>query len=103
MIVMVMRYHYGINCRYIFDLTRNLCVALGAKPAERAASLAEYGVEEDAEAAGKFDKVAGVAEPCCAEGGCFAGGEEGWFPDCDGWRCCIWAVVGAGDASPPEH
>ncbi len=103
MVVMVMRYNNSVNCWYIFYLTRDVCVALRPEPTKRATSLAEYGVEKDAEATREFDKVAGVAEPCCAEGGVFAGGEKGWFSDCDGWRCCVWAIVGAGDASPLQN
>ena len=49
-------------------------------------------IEEDAETAGKLDKVAGVAEPCCAQFWCFAGGEEGWLADGDGGWGCVWGV-----------
>ncbi len=95
MIVVVMRYNYSVNRGYVFNLTRNFGVALGTKPAERATPFAEYGVEEDAEASREFDKVAGVAKPCCAEGGGFPSGEEGGFSDNNGWGCCIGFVVGA--------
>ena len=95
MVVVVVGYYHGIDGGYIFNLAGDVCVALWAEPAEGAAALAEYGVKEDAKAPGKFNKVASMAEPCCAEGGGFAGGEKGGFPDCDGWRCCVRTVAGA--------
>ncbi len=94
MVIVTMRYDHSINVGYIFDLARDVCITLGAKPAERTTSLAEYRVEEDAETTWKFDEVAGVAEPCCAKGGGFSGGEEFGFSDCDGWRCCIGFIAG---------
>lgn len=65
-------------------------VAFWAHEGEGTAAVFEDRVEEDAETAGEFDVVAGVAEPCCAQGGgCCAGGEEVWFDYRDGWRGCV--------------
>ena len=94
MVVVIMRYNHSINVRYIFDLAWDICVALGAKPAKRTTSLAEYRIKEDAEASREFDKVTGVTEPRCAQTEGFTGGEKFGFSDCDGWRCCIGVVAG---------
>lgn len=54
----------------VFDLAGHLRVPFRAQPGERAASLAEYWVEEDAETAGEFDEVTCMTEPGCAQSGC---------------------------------
>jgi len=63
-----------------------------AHEAERRTSWLKDWIEEGAETAGEFNKVAGVAEPCCAQFWCFASGEEGWLADGDGRRGCVWGI-----------
>lgn len=100
MIVMVMRYYYRVDGGYVLDLAWNLGEAFWAEPAEGAAPLAEDGIEEDAQAGGKFDEVARVAEPGCAEHRGFAGGEEGGCTDGDGGWSGAWDVAFSGQAAP---
>lgn len=58
MIVVVMRDNNSIDRRDILDLAWNFCVALGAKPGERAAALAKDRIEKYAEPLREFNKVA---------------------------------------------
>jgi hypothetical protein len=68
-----------------------ICISFRAHETKWGAALFEDGVEEHAEPGREFDVVAGVAEPCCAEGcRAFAGGEEGWGVDCYVGRCRVW-------------
>ena len=60
MVVVVVANDYCVDDGDIFDLARHLCVALWAEPAQRRAAVLEDWVEEDAEAGGKLDIVAGV-------------------------------------------
>ena len=71
-VVVVVGNDDGVDGGDVFDLAGHVGVALRPSPAEGAAALAEDWVEEHAQTAGEFDKVAGVAEPGCAKGGCFS-------------------------------
>jgi hypothetical protein len=73
----------------VFDFTGWWCEALVIFGVERCAAVFENGVEEHAQAAGEFDVVAGVAKPCCSEGGSVPCGAEGRCADRDSWRCGV--------------
>lgn len=64
MIVVVVGYNNGINCRDIFNLAGYLCVSLGTKPAERTASFRKDWIEQNTQAPGEFYEVASMAQPC---------------------------------------
>ena len=63
MIIMIMGNDNSINMRDVINLTWNLSESLGAQPAEWRAAWSEDRIEKDAEAAGKLDKEARMAEP----------------------------------------
>ena len=65
-VVVAVGYHHQVNHGYVFNVAGDLGVAFWAHEGEWAATFFEDGVEEDAQAAGKFNVVAGMAEPCCS-------------------------------------
>lgn len=86
----------------VFDFAWWWGVAFQAFDFEWRAAVFEYGVEEDAEARGEFDVVAGVAEPSGSEGvgwlvSCAV---ECWCSDWDGGRGCVGDVGFAFEFSP---
>lgn len=85
-VVVAVGYYDEVDGGDVFDVAGDLGVPLGTHEGEGTAAVFEDGVEEDAETAGEFDVVAGVAEPCCSEGirgG--SGGEKGGLDDGHGW------------------
>lgn len=65
-VVVVVRDDYGVDEGDVGDVAGFRRVAFGAKPGKGRAAVFEDGVEEDAEAGGELDVIAGVTQPGCA-------------------------------------
>ena len=93
-VVVVMGYDNGIDYGYVGDVAGRRGVALWAQPGEGGAAVFENRVEQDAETAGEFNQIAGVAKPSGAEfGGGGAGGEEFGGADRHCGRGCVRVVA----------
>lgn len=92
MVVVVVAYHHDIDRRQVFEFAWRGRVALQALDVDRRAAVFKHRVEEHAQPAGELDVVASVAEPCGAELGSFACGEERGGADGDGGRCGVGFV-----------
>lgn len=84
---MVVRDDDSVYIRYVFDLTRLLCIPFGAQPGERGAAFRKDGIKEDTKTTGEFNIIACVAQPCRAHFiRTLSAFEELWSPDRDGRR-----------------
>lgn len=90
----------GVNDGEVLELAGRRVVAFKAVDGDGRAAVLEDGVEEDAQAAGELDVVAGVAEPGGAQLGGLSGGEEGGGADGDGRGCGVRGVPVTGEFLP---
>lgn len=103
MVVMIVGNDNSIDGCDVFNLAWNICIAFGAKPAERATALTKNRVEEYTESLREFDEIARMAQPSCTKRCRVSRGEELGFLDGDRRRCSIRVIGETFQASSYEE